>query len=107
MADTTRTLTAEQTAPTEAKTEFIEYLGEPTEKHGVDFLHSHSIPKGDPVWARLGVDRPNKDLTWERDPLGKPIGFKGNRLLLSTEGLDPALVTALTEKVPGFKLVSE
>jgi len=73
----------------------------------VAFLHTHSIPKGDPVWERLRVDKPKSDLTWERDPLGPPMGFKGGRMLLSTDGLDQALVTALTDKVPGYKLVNE
>lgn len=106
MADETKVKAAEQPAA-ETKSEFIEYLGDPDSTHGVQFLHSHTIPKGDPVWQRLGVDKPTKDLEWERDPLGKAIGFKGNRLLLSTEGMDRALVTALTEKVPGYKLVNE
>lgn len=96
---------AEESAP-EPTNEWIEYEGDPDNPKGIDFLHSHTIPKGDPVWKRLGV-KPTKDLVWERDPLGKPIGFKGNRLLLPTEGLDPSVVTALVENVPGFKAVNE
>ena len=91
MADETKVKAAEQ--PAAETHEYIEYLGDPENKHGTAFLGSHTITKGDPVW--------------ERDPLGPAMGFKGNRMLLSTDGMDPALVTALTEKVPGYKLVNE
>lgn len=105
MADETKVKAAEQ--PAAETHEYIEYLGDPENKHGTAFLGSHTITKGDPVWERLRVDKPSKDLVWERDPLGPAMGFKGNRMLLSTDGMDPALVTALTEKVPGYKLVNE
>jgi hypothetical protein len=105
MASTSEPTVAEQ--PATETHEYIEYLGETDSKHGVAFLQSHTIPKGDPVWERLRVDKPSKDLVWERDPLGPAMGFKGNRMLLSTDGMDRALVTALTEKVPGYKLVNE
>lgn len=102
----TDTSTAEEPVAEETAPEWIEYLGDPENPNGVHFLHSHTIPKTDAVWKRLGV-KPTKDLVWERDPLGAPIGFKGNRLLLSTEGLDPAVVSAVVEKVPGYKVVNE
>lgn len=85
------------------KQEYIEYLGE--EPHGVSFLSSHTIPKGDPVWKRSSV-KATRDLVWERDPYGPGIGQKGSRMLLSTEGLEPEMLQAL-EKVPGYKRVSE
>lgn len=107
MANTTEDKVKAAEQPAAETHEYIEYLGDPTNTHGTAFLHSHSIPKGDPVWERLRVDKPTKDLTWERDPLGPGMGFKGGRMLLSTDGMDPALVKALTEKVPGYKLVNE
>lgn len=84
--------------------EYIEFLGDPDNPLGTAFLNSHTMEKGDPAWKRLGV-KPTKDLTWERDPFGPAIGFKGNRLLLPVEDIDPAVATAL-EKVPGFKRVT-
>jgi hypothetical protein len=86
--------------------EFIEYLGDPDNPYGTAFLASHTLPKNDTVWDRLRVDKPGKDLVWNRDEFGPAIGNKGNRLLLSTEGLDPALVQGLA-KVPGYKVVNE
>lgn len=105
MASTTeQPVEATEATPVETN-EWIEYLGEPDSPHGTAFLSSHTIPKGDPVWKRLGV-KPTKDLVWERDPLGPGHGFKGNRMLLSTEGLDQSLVEAVA-KIPGFKVVNE
>ena len=99
---TTETVAEEANAP--STHEYIEYLGE--EPHGTAFLTSHTIPKGDTVWARLKVAKPSKDLVWSRDEFGPAIGQKGNRMLLDTEGLSPELVTALA-KVPGYKVVNE
>jgi hypothetical protein len=104
MATTEETAEATEVT-TDNNNEWIEYTGDPDSQHGTAFLHSHTIPKGDPVWKRLGV-KPTKDLVWERDPLGPAIGSKGNRMLLSTEGLDRALVDAVA-KIPGFKVVNE
>lgn len=87
------------------KTEFIEYLGDPGNKQGVDFLTAHSLPKSDSIFKR-GKVSPTKDLTWERDPSGPAPGFPGARLLLPTEDLDPAVV-ALLKDTPGYRLVSE
>lgn len=84
--------------------EFLEYTGE--EPHGTSFLTSHTIPKGDPVWKRLGV-KPTKDLVWERDPLGPGIGQKGNRMLLSTEGMDPELVAVIDDRFPNINRVTD
>lgn len=86
----------------ETTKEYIEYLGE--EPHGTAFLTSHSIPKGDPVWKRAGVSV-SKDLTWERDPYGPPVGQKGSRMLLAVEDLPAGAAEAL-EKVPGYKRVT-
>lgn len=95
---------AEQSAP--ETNEYIEYLGDPDSPHGTAFLSSHTLPKNDTVWERLRVDKPSKDLVWNRDEFGPGIGRKGNRMLLSTEGLSPELVKAIA-KVPGFKVVNE
>lgn len=97
--------TAEATeVPADKTNEYLEYLGE--EPHGTAFLTSHTLPKNDPVWGRLRVDKPSKDLVWNRDEFGPPIGNRGNRMLLSTEGMSPELVTAVA-KIPGFKVVNE
>lgn len=107
MADTTNVTeepVAEESAP--ETHEYIEYLGEEDSPHGVAFLTQHMIPKGDSVWERLRVAKPSKDLVWKRDEFGPKIGQKGARLLLSTDGLDPALVQGLA-KVPGYKVVNE
>lgn len=82
----------EDEVPTER--EYIEYLGE--EPHGTDFLTSHTIPKGDPVWKRFGL-KPTKDVTWERDPFGPGIGQKGNRMLLSVEDLPDGVAEVLEQ----------
>lgn len=95
---------AEEAAP--ATREYIEYLGEQDSPHGTSFLTSHTLPKGDPVWDRLKVAKPSKDLVWRRDEFGPGIGNKGNRMLLDTEDLDPAIVKAVA-KIPGFKVVNE
>jgi hypothetical protein len=105
MADTTNVTeepVAEESAP--ETHEYIEYMGE--EPHGTAFLTAHTIPKSDPVWGRLRVSKPTKDLVWTRDEFGPPIGNKGNRMLLSTDGMTPELVTAVA-KIPGFKVVNE
>lgn len=93
---------AEQTPSTSA--EYIEYLGDPANPHGTDFVTSHTILKGDPTWKRLGVEV-KKDLTWERDPLGPAVGFKGNRMLLPVSDL-PAGVAEAIVKMPEFKRVT-
>jgi hypothetical protein len=93
-----------ESRPVEAESaDFIEYAGE--EPHGTAFLTTHTIPKGDPLWKRNKVS-PSKDLVWERDPMGAAIGQKGNRMLLSTDGIAPE-VLAVLEKTPGYKRVSE
>lgn len=83
--------------------DFIEYLGE--EPNGTTFLSSHSLAKGDPLWKRNGVEDA-KAVTWERDPMGPPVGQKGNRFLVKTSDLSPAQLAVL-EKTPGFKRVNE
>ena len=87
--------------------EYIEYLGDPENKAttGTDFLSSYTIPKGDPLWKRAGVTV-TKDVTWERDPMGPPVGHKGNRFLVAVEDL-PEGTAEVLEKVPGFKRVNE
>jgi hypothetical protein len=95
---------AEEAAP--ATREYIEYLGDPESPHGTAFLTAHTIPKGDSVWERLKIDKPTKDLVWKRDEFGPKIGQKGNRMLLDTEGLDPAIVQGVV-KMPGYKVVNE
>jgi hypothetical protein len=101
MAPQTNSPKAEEAAaPT---VDYIEYLGE--EPHGTAFLSSHTIPKGDGRWKRNKVDDA-KDVTWERDPQGPPVGFKGNRFRVRVEDLSPAQVAVL-EKTPGYKRVSE
>jgi len=106
MASTENTdVVADQEATTsEPRGEWLEYEGE--EPHGTAFLQSHTIPKGDAIWKRLGV-KPTKDLVWERDPLGPAVGQKGNRMLLSTEGLDPELVAVIDDHFPNIKRVNE
>lgn len=88
---------------TKSADDFIEYLGE--EPHGTAFLTSHTLPKGDPLWKRNNVDDA-KAATWERDPMGPPVGQKGNRFLVRTSDLSPAQVAVL-EKTPSYKRVSE
>ena len=107
MADKTASTetVAEESAAVETN-EYIEYLGEEDSPHGTAFLTTHTLPKGDSVWQRLRVDKPTKDLVWTRDEFGPKIGQKGSRMLLSTDGLDPRLVTALA-RVPGYKVVNE
>lgn len=88
-------------------TDYIEYLGDAQDpnSHGVTFLTSHTIPKGDGLWKRLNVESP-KEIVWERDPLGPPVGQKGARMLARVEDMTPQQATAL-EKVPGYRRVSE
>ena len=50
---TTETVAEEANVP--STHEYIEYLGDPDGPHGTAFLTSHTIPKGDTVWARLKV----------------------------------------------------
>lgn len=102
MTDVTDETVAEESAP--ETHEYIEYAGD--EVHGTAFLTSHTIPKGDSVWKRLHVNAPDEDLVWMRDEFGPPIGSPGSRMLLSTDGLSPSLVTALG-KVPGYTVVNE
>lgn len=85
------------------KADFIEYQGEAP--HGVSFLTSHTIPKGDPLWKRNGVEDA-KVVTWVRDPMGPGIGQPGARMLVRTSDLTPGMVAVL-EKTPGYKRVSE
>jgi hypothetical protein len=94
----------EKTVAPEESAGFMEYLGD--EVHGTNFLSSHTIPKGDHLWKRAGVDAPKKDLVWERDPYGPAIGQKGNRLLIPLTDLTEDQAKAL-ERVPGFKRVAE
>ena len=95
-----KAVTAEQDAQTR---DYLEYVGE--EPYGVDFLASHTIPRGDALWKRYGV-KANKDVVWERDPLGPGHGKAGNRMLLAVEDIQPELVPVL-EKLPGVKRVNE
>jgi hypothetical protein len=90
-------------AETPKTTEYDEYMGE--EQYGTSFLQSHTIPKGDPLWKRNGVDDA-KAVTWERDPQGPGVGQKGNRFLVRAADLTPAMISVL-EKTPGYKRVSE
>lgn len=85
------------------KAEFIEYAGDPT--HGTSFLQTHTIPKGDPVWKRNGVEM-TKDLVWERDPYGPGVGQKGAKMRLAVSDVPPEALAVL-EKTPGYKRVSE
>lgn len=96
---------AEATEATVPKTDYIEYMGDPDSPHGVAFLTSHTLPKGDALWKRNGV-QDAKSVTWERDPMGPPVGQKGARMLLPVEDLTPSMVSVL-EKTPGYKRVSE
>lgn len=90
--------------PTEEKsTGFMEYMGE--EPYGTAFLSTHTIPKGDALWKRAGVDSPKKDLVWERDLYGPAIGSKGNRFLLPLADLTEDQAKALERA--GFKRVAE
>ncbi len=98
MAETTEKATAKE--PT---TDYIEYLGE--EPHGTSFLTTHTLPKGDALWKRAGVDV-KKDVVWERDPMGPAIGQKGSRMLLPVADL-PDGVAPVLEKTAGYKRVSE
>lgn len=98
----------EKAAPVAETREYIEYLGDPNNSVvGVEtaFLSSHTIPKGDPLWKRAGLTV-TRDVTWERDPMGPPVGQKGNRFLVAVEDL-PDGTAAVLEKTPGFKRVSE
>ncbi len=94
--------TASDKMPT---TDYIEYLGDPDSPHGVAFLTSHTLPKGDGLWKRNKVEDA-KSVTWERDPLGPSIGQKGARMLLPVSDLTPGMVSVL-EKTPGYRRVSE
>lgn len=87
--------------------DYIEYLGDPQDPnaHGVTFLTSHEIPKTDPLWKRNRVEDV-KAVKWERDPMGPPIGQKGNRFLVPIEDVTPAMVAVL-EKTPGYRRVTE
>lgn len=84
--------------------EYIEYLGDPNGLHGVTFLSSHTISKGDPAWKKLGVEA-TQDLVWERDPYGPAVGFPGNRFLLRVSDIPANLVSAVA-KLPGFQRVT-
>ncbi len=104
MADSKELIEAEPELVEEpASGDFIEYLGE--QPHGTAFLTSHTLPRGEALWKRNGVEV-KKDLTWERDPLGPPVGQKGNRMLLPVQDL-PEGVAEVLEKTPGYKRVSE
>lgn len=101
--DTEEAEAAQQEA--ESRTEFIEFLGDPNNAHGVAFLTAHTLPRGDGLWKRAGLTV-NKDVTWERDPQGPPIGHKGARFLLPVSDL-PEGVAEVLERTPGYKRVSE
>lgn len=83
--------------------DYIEYLGE--EPHGTTFLTSHTLPRGDALWKRNKMTV-SKAVTFERDPLGPPVGQSGNRLLVRVDDL-PEGTLAVLEKSPGYKRVSE
>ena len=87
----------------EPTTDYIEYLGEAP--HGVAFLTSHTLPRGDGLWKRNKL-QVTKDVTWERDPLAAEIGQKGNRMLVRVDDL-PEGTAAILEKTPGYRRVSE
>ncbi len=99
--ENTDAVAAEETTAEQPR-EYLEYMGE--EPYGVDFLSSHTIPKGDPLWKRYGV-KATKDVTWERDPLGPGHGQPGNRMLLAVEDIAPELVPVL-ERMPNVKRVT-
>jgi hypothetical protein len=82
-------------------TEFIEYAGD--EQYGTAFLHSHTLPKGDALWKRNGVEM-TKDVVWERDP-SVPIGQKGAKMRVLVKDLPPDAVKVL-EATPGYKRVT-
>lgn len=110
MADEKQTALAEQVefeeqqaaSDANAEREYIEWLGE--EPYGTDFIHSHTLPRGDGLWKRAGL-KVNKDVTWERDPFGPAVGQPGNRFLVPVEDL-PNGVAEVLEKVPGYKRVT-
>jgi hypothetical protein len=83
--------------------EFIEYAGDP--EHGTAFLTSHTLLAKDPMWKRNGVEM-TKNLVWERDPYGPPIGNKGAKMRLAVSDI-PAEALSVLEKTPGFKRVTE
>lgn len=104
MAETNKAAVDAEPTKSEPKTvDYIEYTGDGGE-HGVQFLTSHTIPKGDALWKRNGVEM-TKDVTWERDPMGPGIGQKGNHFLVPVENL-PADAVAVLEKTAGFKRVT-
>lgn len=89
--------------------DYVEYLGDPADPgaHGVTFLTSHSLPRTDPLWKRNRLEATDvKAVTWERDPNGPLVGFKGARFLLPIEDFTPAQVEIL-EKTPGYRRVTE
>jgi hypothetical protein len=100
MAETNK---AKENAADTNTTEYVEYLGEAP--YGVTFLTAHTLPKGDALWKRNGVEA-TKDVVWERDPMGPPVGQKGSRMLVKTEDL-PDGAKAVLEKTPGYKIVNE
>lgn len=93
--------TEEEAPPTR---DYLEYLGDPNDNFGTTFLTTHVLPKGDGLWKRAGVTV-NKDIVWERDPYGPPIGTKGNRMLVPLEDL-PAGVAQVLDKLPNYRRVS-
>lgn len=86
----------------EEYSDFVEYLGEAP--YGVDFLASHTLPRGDILWRRNKIDM-DRDLVWERD-VTIPNGQPGNRMLLPTEGIPDAALDKLLEQ-PQYRRVSE
>lgn len=92
----------EKAVATAPNRDYIEYTGE--EPYGTAFLSSHTIPKGDALWKRNGL-QVTKDVTWERDPNGPAIGSKGNRFLVPLEDL-PDGAAAVLDKLPNYKRVT-
>jgi len=82
--------------------DYMEYLGE--EPHGVAFLTSHTLPKGDGLWKQNKLTV-TKDIVWEADPSGPAIGQKGRRMLVPLADL-PDGVAKVLDKTPGFKRVT-
>lgn len=86
-----------------ATREYLEYVGD--DPFGIQFLNSHTIPRGDMLWRRNQLTV-NKDITWERDPTLAGIGQKGNRMLVPVEDL-PKGAAEVLEKLPQYKRVNE
>lgn len=101
--DAAETEELRQEAEAENNQGYIEFLGE--EPHGTAFLTTHTLPRGDGLWKRNKLTV-NKDIVWERDPMGPAIGQPGSRMLVPISDLPDGTLEIL-EKTPGYKRVNE